>query len=215
MVPLNSLAAFEPAYCDRVNLVASAYNKSCALASVLVDGNGDIPWQKVSKQIAASAGAHVSDLPAHIAFVKKYGGAPSLSHINETLSFFNLRLPAGRKVSGNWIQALTSIPITADFSCPRVVQAIFNLHACCDADECDALVSRAVDIAALKRVGTVLKDEAREADRVLGRLKKVRNESERSFTLEYGEASVRIAEVLVGKNKEATIKDRAYVGINL
>ena len=157
--------------------------------------------------VKVPAGAHVSDLPAHIAFVKKYGGAPSLSHIKETLSFFNLRLPAGRKVSGNWIQALTSIPITADFSCPRVVQAIFKLHACCDADECDALVSRAVDIAALKRVGTVLKDEAREADRVFGRSKKVCDESERSLTLQYGEASVRIAEVLVGKTKEATIKD--------
>ena len=77
------------------------------------------------------------------------------------------------------------------------------------------MASRAVDIAALKRVGTVLKDEAREADRVLGRLKKVCDESERSLNLDYGEASVRIAEALVGKNKEATIKDRAYVRINL
>ena len=180
-----------------------------------MDGNGDIPWQKVSKQIAASAGAHVSDLPIHIAFVKKYRGATSFSHIKEALSFFNLRLPAGRKVSGNWIQALTSIPITADFSCPRVVQTILKFHDCCEVDECDALVSRAVGIAALKRAGTVLKGEAREADRVLGRLKKVCDESERSLTLEYGEASVRIAEVLVGKNKEATIKDKAYVGINI
>ena len=114
---------------------------------------------------------------------------------------------SGRKVSDNWIQALTSIPITADFSCPCVVQAIFKLHARCDADKCDALVSRAVDIAALKRVGTVLMDEAKEADRVLGRLKQVCDESEKSLTLEYGEASVRIAEVLVGKNKEATIKN--------
>ena len=72
-----------------------------------------------------------------------------------------------------------------------------------------------MDIAALKRVGTVLKNEAREEDRVLGRLKKVCDESEKSLTLEYGEASVRIAEVLVGKTEEATIEDRAYVRINL
>ena len=138
-----------------------------------------------------------------------------MSHIKETLSFFNLRLPAGRKASGKWIQALTSIPITADFGCPRVVQTILKFHDCCEVDECDALVSLAMDIAALKRVGTVLKDEAREAYRVLGRLTKVCGESEGSLNLDYGEASVRIAEALVGKNKEATIKDRAYVRINL
>jgi hypothetical protein len=48
---------------------------------------------------------------------------------------------------------------------------------------------------------------ALQAGQILGRLKNVMDESNRSSTLAYGELSIKIAEVVLGKEKDSSITD--------
>ena len=100
------------------------------------------------------------------------------------------------------------MPLNTDFSVPRLVHAIFKAHACCEEDECEDSLARCVKVAELKLVCGKHKQLALEAEQVLGRLKKVFDASDRSATLEYGELSIQIAGVVLGKEKDTTVNDR-------
>ena len=182
------------------------FSSICASAQLMVDGDGDVPWPQVTKHIASSQGPHVADLPVHVQFIKKYGGGASLSYVLDTLAYFNLRMPAGRKVSGHWIKLLTSIPLTTDFAVPRLVHAIFKCHACCDDSDCEDSLARKVTVPEMKGVFGKGATKALQAEQVLGRMKKVFDETNRSTTLEYGDLSIKIAEAVLGKTDD-TISD--------
>ena len=177
----------------------------CTTAALLFQ-HDDIPWQHVQSQIRGSQGPHIDDLPSHVSFVRKYGGGMALSHIHELLDYFNMKLPAGRKVSGCWIHWLTSIPLTTDFAVPHLVHAIFKCHACCEELDCDGGIARYVQTAELKALASKRKVDALEAENVLARLKQVYQKAAGSKILEYGKVSVQIAEVVLGKNKNNSIK---------
>ncbi len=178
----------------------------CSSAALLSE-DGDIPWERVKRQIASSQGSHLSDLPQHISFIKKYGGGVKLALIQDSLAYLNLRMPAGRKVSGYWIQKLTQIPITTELAVPLLVHAIFKMHVCCHELDCDDHLSRYVSEGELKSVAAKNQTFALEAEKTLGRLQTVMEVSQRACTLEYGDISVQIAQVVLGKNKEASIAD--------
>ena len=131
----------------------------------------------------------------------------SLSLMHETLAFLNLKMPSGRKVSGRWIGILTSVPLTTDFAVPRLVHAVFKCQASCSNMHCDDFVSRYVSETEVKLMYGKNKAMALHAEQILGRLKKVMDESNRSSTLDYGELSIKIAEVVLGKEKDGSITD--------
>ena len=179
----------------------------CSSAMLLSDGS-EVPWDQVKKQIAASQAPCMHDIPAHIQFIRKYGGGSSLSLIHESLAFLNLKMPSGRKVSGRWIGKLSAVPLTTDFAVPRLVHAILKCQACCQAMHCDDFLSRWISESDLKLMYGKNKDMALQAEQILGRLKKVMDESNRSSTLAYGELSIKIAEVVLGKVKDGSITER-------
>ena len=170
--------------------------------------SGDkVDWTSVRSQIAVSQGPCVPDLATHINFVRRYGGFPTMSQLRELLDFFNLRLPAGRQVSGSWIDKLQQVPMTTEFSIPNLVVAVFKAHACCDNFYCENGLARYVTVAEIKALSTRNKGLALEAEGILSNLKKVFAESAGSKTLEYGRVSIEIAEVILGKQKKKTCKD--------
>ena len=73
---------------------------------------------------------------------------------------------------------------------------------------CDDLLSRYVPETELKCLYGKNKDMALHAEQILGRLKKVMDESNRSSTLAFGELSIKIAEVVLGKEKDRSIAER-------
>ena len=73
---------------------------------------------------------------------------------------------------------------------------------------CDDLLSRWVAESDSKLMSGKNKDMAVQAEEILGRLKKVMDESNRSSTLAYGELSIKIAEVVLGKVKDGSITER-------
>ena len=178
----------------------------CSTAQLLLKGD-DIPWKQVQKQIAASQGPHIADLGTHVAFVRKYGGGLSLFHVTELLDYFNLKLPAGRKVSGQWIQSLANIPLTTDFAIPHLVHAVFKAHACCTEADCDSSLARYVSGPELKCLAAKNQALALQAEKVLSNLRNVFAQSAGAKTLEYGDVSVQIADVVLGKEKDKTIRD--------
>ena len=179
----------------------------CSSAILLSDGS-EVPWTQVKKQIAASQAPCLHDIPVHIQFIRKYGGGLSLSLMHDTLAFLNLKMPSGRKVSGRWIGTLTAVPLTTDSAVPRLVHAVFKCQACCHAMNCDDFLSRYVPETELKCLYGKNKDMALHAEQILGRLKKVMGESNRSSTLAFGELSIKIAEVVLGKEKNCSIAER-------
>ena len=178
----------------------------CSIAQLLLE-HGDIPWEQVTKHIASSQGPHVSDLLLHLQFVKKNGGGSSLFHMLDTLEFLTLRMPAGRKVSGHWVKMLTTIPMSTDFAVARLVHAIFKCHACCADDACEESLARHVSVPELKGGSGKFNEEALKAEDVLGRLRKVLDATNRPSTFAYGEWSIKIAEVVLGKNKDDSVTD--------
>ena len=96
--------------------------------------------------------------------------------------------------------------MTTDFAAPRLVHAIFKAHACCPEDECEDSLSRFVSQAEVKLVSGKNAENALAAEKILGRLAKVFEESGRSRTLEYGDLSVAIALVVLGKDKDRSLQ---------
>ena len=73
---------------------------------------------------------------------------------------------------------------------------------------CDVFLSRWISESDLKLMYGKNKDMALQAEQILGRLKKVMDESNRSSTLAYGELSIKIAVVVLGKEKDRSITER-------
>ena len=172
-----------------------------SVASTFGD-QADIPWDKIKKQVAASQGPYIRDLPNHMSFIKKYGGGRPLSHIRDSLSYLHCRMPANRKVSGQFVTNLTAIPLSADFQIPRMVHALFMAHACCAEMDCDDNNARYISVSDTKSLNGAKRAKTLEAESTLARLKQVMEVSNRSSVMEYGDAAVKIAKSVLGKTKE-------------
>ena len=177
-----------------------------SICSIAGSYEGDIAWSSLCKQITASQGAHIGDLGIHVQFVKKYGGGRTLSHIKSSLQYLNCRMPPHRKVSGQFIRNLTEVPLAADFQVPRLVQAAFRAHACCDEMHCDDHLARYITFPEVKSIGGKNREKALEAEQTLARLQQVLEASNRSAVIEYGDISVSILEAVIGKTDDS-IKD--------
>jgi hypothetical protein len=90
-----------------------------------------IDWGAIQSKIGESQSDVTRDVHDHIAFCKRYGGGHQQLLVKESMDYIALKMPAGRKVSGQWIRLLSEVPISAAFAIPRVVHAAFKAHATC------------------------------------------------------------------------------------
>ena len=95
-----------------------------------------VDWEKVQRMVRQSAGPYVRDAPGHIGFLKKYGGGADQVLAKDLIAYLNVRMPAGRKVSGDIIDRVGEIPMTPDFCIPHFCNALITALATCEEKDC-------------------------------------------------------------------------------
>ena len=92
-------------------------------------GKAVTDWDHVERAVAKSEPPRLKDVPAHVIFLKKYGGGLSQFMILDTLKVLEELMPENRIVSGNFFESLASLKLPPDQLMPRMIHACVLLQA--------------------------------------------------------------------------------------
>ena len=174
---------------------------SCECHVQQANDEAPIPWDKISHSIRSTQPPCVADLPAHIAFCKKYGGGTKQVLLKSTLEYLTIAMPHGRKVSGNFIKALADVPISAAVQLPRLLHAAIKIQATCKHVEDDT--GRQVTLADVKGLTGKFAAVASRAQNILQRTAETIVNAKRDAVVELSDFEKMIFLSVVGKVDES------------
>ena len=160
-----------------------------------------VDWDKVSRLVRQTAPPFIRDVPGHIGFLKKYGGGAQQTLAKELIAYLNLRMPAGRKVSGHFIDQVGKIPMTPDFSIPHFANAVIKTCATCDESECMDGFAKFIVQSNVQQLSKKYKAKAFEAEGILVRAKEVIRNVERDCAVEVGDFECNVVKSVLEKIK--------------
>ena len=111
-----------------------ALTSSQARLSYEKTGNKRVDWDWVQHSVVASEPPRLQDVPAHMAFCKAWGGGESQPYMKKTFDYLNAVMPAGRIVSGSFLQKLASLKFPPRELAPIVVHACVMTQAVLSAE---------------------------------------------------------------------------------
>ena len=92
---------------------------------------GSIDWDWVGKAVAKTEPPRVRDIPAHVAFLKLYGGGSKTQHmIERTMSYLELAMPSSRIVTGTFFEKLSAHKCSPSELIPHVLHGLIMMQAC-------------------------------------------------------------------------------------
>ena len=160
---------------------------------------GKPDWERVLKSIRQSQGPCIGDLPSHVSLCRRFGGGNQMSVIRGTLDFINSQMPAGRKISGNFLKAAADVPMSVEFQLTRLVHGYIKANATCPDEYVEDGTCKLISIADVKSLHGKARDTALHAEGVIQRVREVVAEPERDANIEVGEFEVKILMVVLDK----------------
>ena len=189
-------------------LLAIATKASESAAISAEQGNAvTVNWENVGRAIRASVPPGVADIPAHILLCKKYGGGEQQLLTKELINYINVRMPAGRKVSGGFIQTVAQHPLATDSQIVRVLHACIKVNATCPDNACDDKCGRLLTFGDVKLLQVRLKEEANRVEGIITRLRDVVGKSGCDALTEIGDVEVGLVTAMFNKHIEKKIVD--------
>ena len=91
--------------------------------------NQAIDWAWVQRTVAATEPPRLVDVPAHIKFLKIWGGGADQHFILQTLDYIEQNMQPGRIVNGQFLEKLASVKCSVSDMMPRIVHACLMVQA--------------------------------------------------------------------------------------
>ena len=88
-----------------------------------------VDWEWVQRNVAASEPPRLTDIPAHIKFLQKWGWGENQRFMLHTLRCLEVAMPAGRIVSGPFIERLATLKFPPSEMIPLMVHACLIAQA--------------------------------------------------------------------------------------
>lgn len=115
-------------------------------------------------------------------------------------------MSAGRKVSGEVFHILSTVPVTFEFSVPHLLDAVIKADATCGAEHAIDGFGKIITTSDIKKISTSLKDQAREVEGVIKRVRTLIKGIPRDCTVEVGVFEVNVVSRVFQQRKD-TISD--------
>ena len=178
-----------------ISKLATVNSKTSAAGTV-------INWENVTRLIRQSSPPFLRDIPSHVAYLKKYGGGAQQVLCRDVIDYLNHRMPAGRQVSGNIMEALSKVPIQSEFSIPHFVNGMVKAHATCAEEFCSDGFAKFISGSDIQSVSKKLKGAAVEAEGIMVKARQLLASVERDCVVDLGDFDVRLVLSVLGKSKE-------------
>ena len=159
-----------------------------------------LDWSVVKTIVLQSEPVGADDIPTLCLFVQKYGGGTSGKFLHEIKDYAAACMPAGVKISPSYLQSIVDLKLEEEEMCPDLVVALVQAQSC-DLKVVDGF-SRLITGGDIRRLGTDLKGDMIECNKLLAQLKLAIDDlgmqPRRSIALK-GKAGSTIARAMFGK----------------
>ena len=168
---------------------------------------GPPDYETVAREIGKTQPPCISDLEAHIDFLRKWGGGPQngFKFAEETSEYMQLRMPHARHISGGIFRALACIKATPHEMFPRVVHGMLKANASCSDSLCVDNVGQLITVTDVRSMQhPKRRAEVLAAEQILNRVRDVwaTLKPDSDSGVEIGDLDVAIVTALVGKDAD-------------